>query len=246
MGKWLIRLALAPIILFALGFFVFVAFWIWAMTGQVQGVEFSPDGFQLRRFSYTKPILSQTGFWKSENIETDLSSQLAALGVCPIRAPKTWHLAQDNKTSLRSIDRQADVLTEMLEARNPEGDWFWVQWSKKHPQPASKLWPLLQSLAFDRLYLVTPLVLRGALEHQKLNSGEFEAQLRQVVCEELELMKEEYDHQNQNEEVERIDTLLQKYLTSSGALPEPVDLNPKEPTDYDAEETNDDDLVIEF
>lgn len=240
MGRWLLRIALAPMILVALGVFVSVAFWIWAMTGYVNGVEFSPDGFQLRRFSFTKPVLSTTGFWKAEFIESDFSSELAALGVCPIRAPQTWHLAQDNRTSLRSIDRQADVLTNMLEARTAEGDWFWIQWSKQHPQPATRLWPLLQSLAFDQLYLVTPLVLRGALEHQQLDPQEFEANLRQVVCDELELMKEEYTHQKQSDKVQRMDTLLQKYLNSSGPLPQPVNLNPKEPTDYDAEEYDED------
>lgn len=201
-------------------------FWIWAMTGRVSGTEVSPDGFQTRHFIYFKPILARQGFWRSNWVDNDFSSQLNALSVCPIRAPQTWHLAEDNVTSIRSRDRHGEILTNLLQ----EGDLterFWIKWSRNHLSQARRFWPLVQSLAFDRQYLIMPLVFRAAKENQALSPADFEVELRKVIHKDLTLAKEEFQRLGEDEKAKQMDSLLQKYDPIGGPIAPPAQLSPE-------------------
>lgn len=235
--KWAIRVLVSFVGVVGVSILGFILFWVWAVSGRVQGIEFSPDGFQQRHFSYNKPILSQVGFWYSSWPENRFAHELFQLKVCPIRQAKTWHLASDNVTSIRSVDRHAEMLTNLLSTRKNDTDLYWIEWSKDHLPQAKKFWPLIQRLSFDKQYVVIPLVFRKAQELEGLPADQFDTELRKVIAEELALMIEEYQQQGDTKQVQNLENLRQSYLASTGPLAPPQELNDKPMSESDFDGT---------
>lgn len=47
---------------------------------------------------------------------------------------------------------EAAVLWQFLRARDQQGKYYWVEWTKRHPELAKRHWPIVEQLAASNLY----------------------------------------------------------------------------------------------
>lgn len=166
----------------------------WAGSG-VSGREFAPTHFQIRSFDLREvPWLGwQVGGVKRTVVINSTSQYLIAnkwLNV-PKTVPQRWDLVQINH-DLGSIDTaDPSILTAYLEGHGSHGI-DWEQWSKDHPQAAAVLWPLVQQMAIDHLYLLLPQVFDLARQHT--DGIELQQSLDDFLASELPSFAEDLQH----------------------------------------------------
>jgi len=237
LGIWIYRLVFGFISLVMTLGLLFCLFWVWLYAGYTTGVEFSPDDFSVRQFDYYRPFPYSIGFWKTISPAGDFDVHIRSLSVLPKRNPTTWHLVKDNRTSIRSRNNQAIILTQYLSTylstrSRGNSDKFWIVWSNGHSSKAKRLWPLIQAMAFDNLYLITPEVLNQAILLQDVDDQSFIDTLRTKVADELDLMSEERQVKGLTQQAEQLTGLAVKYRATSGVLVlPPVPLNTPEPAE---------------
>ena len=177
---WIVLLT--GVILVPIGLLVMFA------SGQISGQEFSPDDFSRRSFKYNQTpwfnwVLSKKTY---SDQTTTLEESLVMDGfVVPvINKTKNWHLVRDSGTSGRLMSHECDArfLTDYLDLRNDEGDYYWTQWNTDYPQSAKIFWPKIVDLARHQMYLKIPEVMQVAMELQSDEPDEFEKVLDQVIA----------------------------------------------------------------
>ena len=159
-------------------------------AGQTSGVEFSPDDFSRRQFTY-----NQTPFFKwviigktYTDATTTMDSSLVTGGfIKPIRnKTKVWHLISDSGTNsefyLPSHKCDARFLTDYIDLYNEDGDEIWTLWNQDFPNSAKLFWPRIAELARDEMYLRIPDVMRTAMAIEKDEPDKFEKQLDKVIA----------------------------------------------------------------
>ena len=159
---WLITITGSLIVLFLSGIVFFF--------GQVEGREFAPSHFQIRRFSFTEiPLLRlQITPIKRVSETSTLQSYLATSSMInrPAAQPSEWHLIELTRFGVSSDPADAKLLTDFLSipyygfARRRgvanQSNLYWHQWSTQNPKHAAVLWPEIQKLAERELYLLIP------------------------------------------------------------------------------------------
>ena len=136
-----------------------VLFVIVLTQGSVSGQEFSPTHFRLRNFSfYEIPLIhvQLTPIQRSGSTPQSATyvRQTSLIPVTP-GAPTQWHLVQISRGLTGTTPADADLLVQQL-ALHVDGNAYWKQWSKDHPNRAKVLWPVIQRLAKRELYLLMP------------------------------------------------------------------------------------------
>jgi hypothetical protein len=132
------------------------------------GVEFSPDDFSAREFSYFKE--PTTGFVLRGRVFSDYSIgglDLVADGLIKpkISSPQTWHLIRDNgDTPRHSRDSDARLLVDYLKLSSDRGENVWETWNVDHPNLAKEFWPVVAEMARDEMYLVVCDVMEFGLD----------------------------------------------------------------------------------
>ena len=168
---------------------VTVALLVFYGLGQTSGVEFSPDDFSRRAFSYNQtPIFKWVIRKKSFNDRTTaLEEYLTIDGFVPtvVNRTKTWHLIRDSGSSSQFASDQCDArfLTDFLDLTNDDGDDFWTIWTDDFPKCAKIFWPQVAELARDEMYLKVPDVMQFAMDLSNDNPSRFKAALCQLVSE---------------------------------------------------------------
>jgi hypothetical protein len=157
-------------------------------SGETNGLEFSPDDFTRRRFSYNRtPYLN----WvlKGESFDdrtTTLEDSLTLDGFIPTRisTTKIWHLVSDSGSSADFPSDQCDArfLTRYLDLSNNEGEYIWTLWNEDHPKCAKVFWPHVANLARNEMYLKVPDIMRFAMQLKKDNVVSFTKELEEILA----------------------------------------------------------------
>lgn len=176
-GPWLMWIGLVGFISFA------VLAYCTLMFGLVQGEEFSPNTFVRREFQYYQlpwlgwqisPISRQT---KTNALETYVAAQ-SWVSPLPAGSSQRWDLVLATQGTVPGTQRilsqgGARILCAYLDAQRENQDLVWLEWSKKNPELAKVVWPLIVRLARDDLYVFVPDLLRvarGESDVEKLRS----------------------------------------------------------------------------
>ena len=152
-GLWLKLLAVFAVLLMLITMSVAFLF----MMGAVYGVEFCPDDFSTRNFSYYEiPFTGRqmTGVSHSPYAGSEMSDAIIRDGyLTAAPKPKTWHLLQDNRTPEDSIATDSRLLYDLLQQVDENYSLKWEQWGLDHPQQAKVFWPCVSDLAKAYLYI---------------------------------------------------------------------------------------------
>lgn len=129
------------------------------MFGGVHGLEFCPQTFERRSYSYYElPILRlQVTGERNDDLTGDTEQYVALKGyVSTITGKKDWHvLVGSHGTRLRRPG-DAGILIQYLDAEEKGDTRRWVQWSEKNVELAKILWPAVQRLALNEAYVFVP------------------------------------------------------------------------------------------
>lgn len=129
------------------------------MLGKVRGREFSPSHFTTRAFSFWElPLLQlQVSPIHRASMVTPVSNHLRSQGLIdvPGNPPSDWHLVEIQRGVSGRTPADAEILISYLDLSGPSGA-VWEQWSRRHPEAAKVLWPVIQRLARRELYILIP------------------------------------------------------------------------------------------
>lgn len=129
------------------------------MFGGVHGLEFCPQTFERRSYSfYELPVLRiQVTGERNEDLtgptEQYIQSQkyfTAGTG------KKEWHVLVGSQGTRVRRPGDAGILIHYLDARQNGDSRRWVQWSEKNEELAQVLWPAVQQLAVSDAYVFIP------------------------------------------------------------------------------------------
>ncbi len=162
-----------------------VLFLIMLGLGTVQGVEFSPDDFSRREFSYNQMPL--TGWIVSKKQYVDLTSDLERSLVVNKLVPavvlkkKRWHLVSEIGPPVISHECDARFLTGYLDKLHDEGGNYWDTWNTDFPKSAKVFWPHVAELARDEMYFKVADVMRVAMSISKDNPDSLDRSLHKTM-----------------------------------------------------------------
>ncbi|MCR9117205.1 MAG: hypothetical protein NXI22_09710 [bacterium] len=151
--------------------------------GARNGVEFSPDTFESRTFSFMEIPFFETQVTSitHEDVTGNVASHLRTAGLIKVGKPSRWDLTSSNASSYGRAAYDAHLLVDSLDARNAEGDNVWLIWSQDHPKLAAILWVEVQSLAKENLYVAIPDLLRVAEQSETVD--QLQQNIDQVLAE---------------------------------------------------------------
>lgn len=159
---WVVTITGSLIVLFLAGIVLFF--------GRVQGREFAPSHFEIRRFSFTEIPLLRLQITPIRRVSESsvLQSYLktSSLITRPVGQPSDWHIIELSRFGVSTEPADAKLLTDFLSIPDngyrmrrgiaAQSDLYWHQWSIRHPKHAAVLWPQIQKLAERELYLLIP------------------------------------------------------------------------------------------
>lgn len=163
--------------------------WLLVMftSGWTHGVEFSPDDFSRRSFTYNQmpwvgwTIQGKEYVDRTNSLEKGLISDGLIKSVN--NSPQVWHLTEDTSSiSGNQVPAECDArfLTGYLDLRGAEGDLYWEAWNDEHPKLAKILWPIVADLARNEDYLKIPPLMRMAMGQSKDDPESFQLKLRKM------------------------------------------------------------------
>lgn len=129
--------------------------------GRISGIEISNQDLTAREFYYWQiPIarIQVTPVYRQPLSACSSENEIASL-LKPLQPGITpqWDLVEFNDAFVNDGRSRSDgaILWEYLQV-NQDANFFWVEWTKKHPTRAKELWPAIQDLARSRLYSGMP------------------------------------------------------------------------------------------
>lgn len=152
------------------GLIVFFLAGIVYFLGRVQGREFAPSHFEMRRFSFTEIPLLRLQITPINRVSetSGLQSYLSTSSLIsrPAGQPTDWHIVQLSRLGGGSTPADAKLLTDFLDTDTgsypKHSQRHWHQWSLQNPKHAAVLWPVIQKLAQRELYVLIPSVFQIA------------------------------------------------------------------------------------
>lgn len=207
---------LRVIILFLVAIITLVFVSWWFLSLEVEGVEFSPDDFSLNEFSYTRSTIFFEAYNLKRSSNSTIGMSLASSNLITTNPAKTFHLVSDNRTDPLSRKLQASILVRYLDLNRD----VWVDWNTKNPKLAGVMWPIIQAMAYDRLYILTPDVFDQAIHKTDKDTTpeEFQHSIRSHISDELFKMIEEQEVASNESQVILYKKLQSKYSPSSGPI----------------------------
>ena len=153
--------------------------------GQVRGVEFSPDDFSRRSFSYNQ--MPFTGWVVMKKVYSDETTDIekSLTGSRLIRSvilkKKRWHLVSEFGSRVISHQCDARFLTGYLDKYDDDGNNYWDTWNTEYPKCAKVFWPEVAELARDEMYLKVADVMRVAMSVSKDDPKPLRRELKTVL-----------------------------------------------------------------
>ena len=185
--------AIGSLVVLGLGFLVMVA------GSEKSGVEFCPDDFTQREFSYAKiGWLDWTVRGITyENETSDFQRFLVSGGWVKRsgRTPKVWHLVEDSVSDPNSPDFDAQILINYLDSD------YWEKWTtdRRNKSKAQQLWSAVATLARNNAYWAIPDLMDLASKQSSLSDAEFKAEIEKqlvdglVLCGNSRLESEDFE-----------------------------------------------------
>lgn len=153
-------------------------------VGAINGTEFSPNTFQSRSFRYLRIPGTMSRLGPTTLGPTFSTTELEILKhLTRQNGSDTWHPIAIVNSNL-APKYPAALLVESLSRKSPEGNSIWAAWSAKNPALASTLWPFIQSMALNNIYLEIPNILEFA-ENYSGPVEKFESELHTFAREKL-------------------------------------------------------------
>jgi hypothetical protein len=128
------------------------------LFGKVDGVEFSPDGFERRAYDFHRvPLLNwQVRPTSRTSITGDVERYVRSQGWIPAPGKsRRW-----DAVSLTSVTGtragEASILCHYFDLRDGNGSLVWLTWSNDHPELAASLWSAVHRLALVEAYPLVP------------------------------------------------------------------------------------------
>jgi tetratricopeptide (TPR) repeat protein len=129
------------------------------LFGRVEGEEFSPGSFRRRSFYYFELPLTRLQVWpvRRMDISGNFEEFLRQYGDSdePDKAAH-WDLVRSRRVGGSWQWVHANLLCRFLDARDRDGEIYWLHWSREQPELAKVLWPEIASLAKSGQYLLIP------------------------------------------------------------------------------------------
>lgn len=127
--------------------------WLFGASGQVTGVEFSPDLFEHRSFRYyqwcgIRVTTKHTHVWRSGF--DDYLHDSGYVDTTGIKEPR-WQLVKGFAPHVRGWSGPAKSLCLSIGCFNGR-DERWITWSNDHPELAKVAWPALVQLSREGKY----------------------------------------------------------------------------------------------
>ena len=170
--KWVIGLICLILLGLVASFFVMT-------NSYISGVEFCPQLFQNREFTYqrfpgTKIRISKTRLSPpispcSKNILTHLTAGNTT----------DWHVSTV-QYGMVSQTLGPKILINYLSSTNADGSSVWDDWSFNNPRYAAILWPIVQEAAVQQMYFCIPEILRSI--DTELNIEDFKNKLQRICA----------------------------------------------------------------
>lgn len=136
-------------------------------TSSHSGEQFSPDGFQRRRFSYFEAFgvrLTATDYFNNTgNLELDLvkNKWITSTGKKP--KDKDW-VTVSMITQGSFYESDAAILIDYLDMSNSTGAIDLDRWGQANPGYAAIMWPEIQKAAEGNMYILIPDILHHMLD----------------------------------------------------------------------------------
>ncbi|PQO31095.1 hypothetical protein C5Y96_12110 [Blastopirellula marina] len=136
-------------------------------TSSHSGEQFSPDGFQRRRFSYYEALgmrLTATDYFNNTgNLELNLvkNKWITSTGRKP--KDKDW-VTVSMLTQGTFYQSDAAILIDYLEMSNATGAIDLDRWNQANPGYAAVMWPEIQKVAEGNMYILIPDILHHMLD----------------------------------------------------------------------------------
>ncbi len=154
---------------------------IWFSWGYRSGTEFSPDSFTRRTFTYNQDPVFGVVLVKKEYDDVTTPIELELIQdkwIQPVfRKDQRWHLIQDGQLDQQPSEADARFLTDMLDLRTDDYEFFWTVWNNDYPKLAKVFWPVVAEMARDDMYLVIPDVMEFARSNKNQDLADFQQRL---------------------------------------------------------------------
>lgn len=142
------------------GLLAIALFFLALASGSTTGIEFSPDDFSRRRFSYVRPSWLPITFQGLvyQKISDPFALLLVKEGYVTPTTGRTqkWDLVWDSRMPPDSTAYDAQFLCVYLDLQDLQGSNFFEQWSLKYPDHAKILWPQVARCARAGRYRDVP------------------------------------------------------------------------------------------
>ncbi len=140
---------------------------VFAAIAGHEGVQFSPDGFQRRKFTYFEVfgvrVTNTTYFNKTGNLELDIAKNkwITSTGKKP--KDDQWVMVS-MRTPAGYFESDAAILIDYFEMADGAGSIDLDRWSRTNPGYAAVMWPEIQKAAEGNMYILVPDILHHMLD----------------------------------------------------------------------------------
>ena len=126
--------------------------WIFGPSGSVHGIEFSPDRFAHRSFSYYQWCGLQISPMQTREWHSKVDEYLHANGFVPRTEELTprWDFVKGSAPFVRGWHGDAKVMCQAIGCYSGSDEW--VVWSQNNPELANVVWPQVMSWARNGQY----------------------------------------------------------------------------------------------
>lgn len=139
-------------------FFVVVLFGlsIFISSGSINGEEFCPETFQVRRFEYSR--IPWTQIRLAPTLYSSSSAVNGTFGI--LKKLKTvpasrWDVIEVRQSNIVNV-RDPHLLVRLLSTKSANGASYWEEWTVRHDDLAILFWPMVQRAAIENKYRIMP------------------------------------------------------------------------------------------
>jgi len=182
--KWLPIALASTLILLALGLVISL---LTLTLGAVHGIEFSPQSFERRSYSFFELPLIGTQITAVQHDDVSKTTETfittSKYITPPAGGPQDWHIVSGSRGVRGRRQGDASILMQYFDAQDSDEYHRWVKWSEDYPKLAKVFWPSVQRLAVNELYVFVPDLFDLAKAHD--DPKKLQSALNQAVVERL-------------------------------------------------------------
>lgn len=113
--------------------------WFFGPSGRVSGIEFSPDSFSHRSFTYFQWCGIQCTPQQHNEWQSDVEGFLHESGFVTPTEQQRWHFVNGFAPGIRGWYGNAKYMCQAVGCWGRDDQW--VQWSRNNPELSTVVWP---------------------------------------------------------------------------------------------------------